>query len=136
MRGTATEAQRSIGVVGSSWLDPSTEEGRVSDTKNLEKLVKVLSLVSAEDAELPLKRLRILLYVYSNGPMSGVDIEEALEINRPNMWGHLGNLSIKHNRMRGLGFVEITDDPKDPRAKRIEITSDGRKFVNKLLEAL
>jgi DNA-binding MarR family transcriptional regulator len=108
----------------------------MSASVKLDRLRETLEAVLEADQEFPVRRLQILLYVASKGPVTSSEISDILKLYPANTGAHLKSLATEHNGKEGLGLIEIGFQGNDYRSKYAKITLKGEKFLKKLTDTL
>ena len=108
----------------------------MSTSIKLDRLRETLSFVLEEDPEFPVRRLQVLLYVSTKGPVTSSEISDILKLFQANTGAHLKALATEHNGVKGHGFIEIGFQGNDYRSKYAKLTPKGEKFLKKLTDSL
>ena len=89
--------------------------------------------VSAGD--IPVSYLSVFLYVglQADGPISKTQLERVLDMSTSTMsrvLQRLGAGSGDNTRVKGLGLLELAEDPMDWRLKQVSLTKRGREVLD------
>lgn len=106
----------------------------MSDAKTFEfyRLVKRVYLSASQRVDELLKQhnlarsqFQVLYFVDRAGELAGRELLEKLQVEPATLTGVVDTLEAK-------GWLQRLEDPADRRAKRLQLTSAGKKLLNKL----
>ncbi|GIH78077.1 MarR family winged helix-turn-helix transcriptional regulator [Planobispora longispora] len=80
------------------------------------------------DSNLTMRQLKVIMFLAAQESASGQDIAHHLDVG-------LGTVTGIVDRLIGHGLVTRREDPHDRRVRRVELTPEGRTFLERISEA-
>lgn len=104
----------------------------------LKKLTNLASLLVAQDKEMTMTRLSVLLFIARNEKCLVRDVVDFTGLNQSTiarLVHHLGDKPLRGMK-GGLNWVEVYPDHIDPRRVRLKLTAEGKSMIKKLEEVV
>lgn len=106
------------------------------DSKQLKGLVTALEKFHDIDPKMPLRQVICLLTIAQNKgeSLSISDVADQIQVGVAVASRYVAAFGRGARDEKGLGFLAAKEDPLDWRKKRLELTAEGRAFIDSLFK--
>lgn len=105
--------------------------------QDLDSLIQILELFRGYDPDMPIQYALSFLTVARREGMSVGELAEALGIAQSSASRNVAALSRwRAFEKPGHGLIESREDPRERRRKILELTPEGRAFLERLVAAM